>query len=235
MTFSRSEKPADVGASNRLRKHALGNPRRPLATIRSQFIQRPAAETLLFRSAMSPRMSSLVSRRRGDERSNHHRVDIGTRGAISRLSIASPAPPSSWASTICRSCAMVRRVDPLSTRRFSARSSPNPTPPKLSLRAWELDRARAQSAPSASAGAAAASRVCSAHSLSRSHSSRRQAGSGRSEFRPARTARKTPHARKRSADGRSKAALFARVKDDGRAESALIAVAGLIREGRANG
>ena len=32
-----------------------------------------------------------------------------------------------------------------------------------------------------------------------------------------------------------KAALFARVKDDGRAESALIAVAGLIREGRANG
>ena len=33
MAFTRSEKPADVGASNRLRKHAhyVGNPRRLLA------------------------------------------------------------------------------------------------------------------------------------------------------------------------------------------------------------
>jgi hypothetical protein len=40
VTFFKSEKPADVGASNRLRKHAhLGNPRRPLANTSRSFIQ----------------------------------------------------------------------------------------------------------------------------------------------------------------------------------------------------
>ena len=42
MTSARSEKPADVAASNRLRKHAqFGNPRRLLATT-----FRPAAQVL---------------------------------------------------------------------------------------------------------------------------------------------------------------------------------------------
>jgi hypothetical protein len=45
------------------------------------------------------------------------------------------------------------------------------------------------------------------------------------------TARRTPPEAKPFADGRLKAGLFARVKDDGRAEAALIALAGIKREG----
>ena len=45
-------------------------------------------------------------------------------------------------------------------------------------------------------------------------------------------AQKTPPAARRFGDWPDKAALFARVKDDGRAEACLIAVAGLIKDAR---
>jgi hypothetical protein len=49
VTFRESVKPADVGASNRLRKHAqLGNPRRPLAnTLRSAIQRAPAFDSFV--------------------------------------------------------------------------------------------------------------------------------------------------------------------------------------------
>jgi hypothetical protein len=39
VTFQQSVKPADAGTSNRLRKHALGNPRKYLANTSRHFIQ----------------------------------------------------------------------------------------------------------------------------------------------------------------------------------------------------
>lgn len=64
MTFQKSVKPADVGASNRPRKHAHLAPRRPLANTARHFIQpRVASDFILLGDAALHVLRNLEARR----------------------------------------------------------------------------------------------------------------------------------------------------------------------------
>jgi hypothetical protein len=66
VTFRESVKPADVGASNRLQKHAhLGNPRTPLAiTLRPNIQRAPASDSFVRLDGVAARILARIEEAR---------------------------------------------------------------------------------------------------------------------------------------------------------------------------